>query len=259
MERKSYLKYDWDNVSIIPAPLTDIDSRKDVSARDENNKLPLFISPMDTVVDEYNAEYFLNLGYEVCLPRGIMYEERLKDCFFSYGLDEIIEMMNTKSFIPNKILIDIANGHMSKLYNVAKDIKENYNKVLMIGNIANPETYRLYSEIGVDYIRCGIGGGCFTPNSLVETENGLKRIVDITVGDKVRTHKNRFRKVTQLHTFEKNEKLLYINDIECTKNHEFYVIFKSDKVHVTNENINEYAFWLEASELDKDKYLLIKF
>lgn len=153
------IKYDWDNISIIPAKLSEISSRKEIDILNEDNKLPLFISPMDTVVNELNAKLFLDNGFEVCLPRGIKYSEDLKDCFFSFGLDEIISLMESESKLPNKVLIDIANGHMRKLYETAKTLKDNYDIILMVGNIANPETYRLYSEIGVDYVRCGIGGG----------------------------------------------------------------------------------------------------
>lgn len=159
IQKNKNILYDWNNITIIPSALSDISSRKEVSINNENGKLPLFISPMDTVVDEENAKIFLDRGFEVCLPRGIKYSEELKECFFSFGLDEIIDMIDSGEELPKKILIDIANGHMKKLYETAKRIKENFNVILMIGNIANPETYKLYSEIGVDYIRCGIGGG----------------------------------------------------------------------------------------------------
>jgi IMP dehydrogenase/GMP reductase len=81
--------------------------------------------------------------------------------FFSYGLDEIIELVETDAELPKRVLIDVANGHMQKLYDVSKQIKEKYGDQieLMVGNIANPNTYRKYCEIGVDYIRVGIGGG----------------------------------------------------------------------------------------------------
>ena len=52
------------------------------------------------------------------------------------------------------ILVDIANGHMEQLLELSKYAKEKFgdNLVLMVGNIANAETYILYSMIGVDYV-----------------------------------------------------------------------------------------------------------
>ena len=65
----------------------------------------------------------------------------------------------------SKILVDIANGHMQKLYDLCKDYTRlNSGENLMIGNIANPNTYQKFAELGVGYIRVGIGGGsgCLT-------------------------------------------------------------------------------------------------
>ena len=256
----SNIKLDWNDITIVPETISSISSRSEINPFN-GGKLPLFASPMDTVIDEKNYTNFLDLGINVCLPRPIKYTD-LKDdrVFYSYGLDEILNYVHSNSILPKKILIDVANGHMLKLYNTAKLIKERFSDVeLMVGNIANPETYRKYCEIGVDWIRVGIGGGCFTPDSLIMTENGLKKIKDIIIGDKVITHKNRLREVTQKHTFNKSETLMKINGIECTKNHEFYVILKADRELINNENIEKYAFWIESSKLDRNLHLLIKF
>jgi IMP dehydrogenase/GMP reductase len=123
---------------------------------------------MDKVIDETNIEHFVNNNINICLPRHVKWQEMKKtypdefdSFFYSYGLDEIIEMLNNESQLPKRVLIDVANGHMLKLWQTAKLIKETFgNKVeLMVGNIANPDAYRKYCEIGVDYIRVGIGGG----------------------------------------------------------------------------------------------------
>lgn len=254
------MKFDWNDISIVPETLSSISSRKEVVPT-YGGKLPIFTAPMDKVIDETNVNQFVENNINVCLPRHVKYEVvKNEDYFYSYGLDEIIEILDKKSQLPKRILIDVANGHMQKLYDTAKKIKQTYgDKIeLMIGNIANPDTYKKYCEIGVDYIRVGIGGGCFTPDSLVMTQSGYKKISDISIGDKVITHKNRFREVTQKHTFERNEKLLKVNGIKCTKNHEFYVILKSDRNLVNELNIQDYAFWLESSELDKNLHFLIK-
>lgn len=151
-------KIDWNDITLCPATLSDIDHRSDINILD-NGKLPLFTAPMDTVVDNDNAELFLKSGINVCVPRGITTKNI--NIFQSYGLDEIIDIVNKDGHLHNKVLIDIASAHMKKCFNISKKIKEIHgsNVELMVGNIANPETYRRYCEIGVDWIRCGIGAG----------------------------------------------------------------------------------------------------
>jgi NAD(P)H-dependent flavin oxidoreductase YrpB (nitropropane dioxygenase family) len=155
------MKYDWNDISIIPEAISSISSRKDVDSS-YSGKLPLFTAPMDKVIDNTNVEVFEQNNINICLPRHVKYEQLKNDnYFYSYGLDEIIELLDKKTQLPKRVLIDVANGHMKKLYDTAKYIKETFgDKIeLMVGNIANPDTYRKYCEIGVDYIRVGIGGG----------------------------------------------------------------------------------------------------
>jgi GMP reductase len=155
------MKFDWNDISIIPEALSSISSRKEVDATYEG-KLPLFTAPMDKVIDETNVKIFEENNINICLPRHVKYDVLKNDnYFYSYGLDEIIELLKNKSQLPKRLLIDVANGHMLKLWETSKLIKETYgDKIeLMVGNIANPDTYRKYCEIGVDYIRVGIGGG----------------------------------------------------------------------------------------------------
>jgi IMP dehydrogenase/GMP reductase len=151
------IKFDFEDITVVPAHLSDIDSRKEINTE----YLPLFVAPMDTVVDTNNVELFINQGYQVCMPRKEGVPSHINnEVFHSFGLDEIINMMDSGVDLPKRVLIDVANGHMLKLYNAAKRIKTEFpNVILMVGNIANPETYRLYSDIGVDFIRVGIGGG----------------------------------------------------------------------------------------------------
>ena len=252
------IKFDWNDISIIPATISKIRSRSEITPFYNNNKLPLIISPMDTVINEENINTFLQLGYEVCVPRGV--NNKYEDAFTSYGLDEITEIFSYNLPLPKKVLIDVANGHSIRILELAQEIKNSYpDTLLMIGNIANPETYKEYCKIGVDYVRVGIGGGCFIPESLVKTSNGIKTLNDIKENDEVLTHTGKYQKVLQKHIFNKNEKLLKINNLPpTTKNHEFFVVNKSDKHLVNDNNYTDYAYWIEANKLDKNIHLLIK-
>lgn len=152
------LKYDWDDITIVPAAISEINSRSEITILN-NNELPLMVAPMDMVIDEKNAHLFTNLNIPICLPRNIRDYDKFPEAFFSYGLDELSDIVNAKGILPKKVLIDVANGNMKKSIDLAKKIKAEYDLELMVGNIANPETYKLYCEAGIDYARCSVGTG----------------------------------------------------------------------------------------------------
>lgn len=162
-------KFDFKDITLVPETISSISSRSEIDIFTPNGSLPIIVSPMDTVVNRENYEMFLDENLEVCLPRG---EEPYYDnTFYSISLTEFEYLVSRhKLYNTNvkytKILVDIANGHMSKLYDLCKYFVENMKSShqLMIGNIANPNTYELFAELGVDFIRVGIGGGsgCLT-------------------------------------------------------------------------------------------------
>ena len=103
------MKFDWNDVSIIPETLSSISSRKEIETL-VNGKLPLFTAPMDKVVDETNVESFNENRINVCLPRNVKYTElKNDDYFYSYGLDEIILILDSDIKLTKKVLIDVAN------------------------------------------------------------------------------------------------------------------------------------------------------
>ena len=172
-------KFDFDDILIEPSELSYIDSRKQVNLYDNNGMLPLFTAPMDTVVDINNVEMFKNNLIYPILPRTVE-----TDVFKSYiyttddkywtavGLKEFEDIFLESEFSFNKkyILIDIANGHMKKLLDDVELAKKKYGDklILMVGNIANPDTYVYLSNAGADYCRAGVGngGGCLTSQNV---------------------------------------------------------------------------------------------
>ena len=97
------------------------------------------------------------------------------------------------------------------------------------------------------------------PNQIIKIENNNKNIENIEIGDKVLTHKNEYKEVEDIFKYDIKEEIYHINDIKCTSNHEFYVIEKQYENIVNDDNINLYAKWISANELDKNKYFIIEF
>jgi len=152
------VKFDLNDISLFPSEISSISSRSDIDIFLSNKNLPIYTAPMDTVINMENIDIFNKNKINTCLPRYLDNDDDLY--FHSYGLDDVIDLFELDN-LPKKLLIDVANGNMFKLWDLSRRIKEKYgsNIELMIGNIANPKTYKKYCEIGVDYVRCGIGNG----------------------------------------------------------------------------------------------------
>lgn len=184
------VKLHYDDISIVPETITDIKSREECNPY-INGMLPIFASPMGSVIDDTNWRNFLDNRINVVIPRTIRLEERLDilwyTCwdesqykpFVAFSLAEAEQYIlnddriNDSEYIEYgdqlRVCIDLANGHMRKLLNLIKGIKNKFgDKVLvMSGNIANPKAYRVYNDAGCDYVRVSIGTGsaCLTASN----------------------------------------------------------------------------------------------
>ena len=254
------IKFDFDDLLIVPAASSEIVSRKDVNVYDKNRMLPLFTAPMDTVVGYKNIGKFeFNKIYPI-LPRTSTLEFIDFDNWIAVGLKDLEELTNLPLGQDRYILCDIANGHMSHLVDLVKKSKALFGDKLhlMVGNVANPQTYKLLSEAGADYIRIGIGngGGCWIQGTKVLTKNGYKNIEDISTDDYVLTHNGEWKSVILTHELDYCDDLVDINGEISTKDHQYYVINKKDANLITDENYNEYAYWVNAIELTNQHLLL---
>ena len=163
------MQYSLNEICLLPsATPTDITSRKQVNPFDENGNLPIFVAPMTSVLNENNYKIFADKGVIPILPRNCTETRDIAEVWHSYSLQEFESIIDSsKDYNGYHILIDVANGHMRKIYDLVKKAKEKWpNIVIMIGNIANPAIYYKCCDAGVDYVRVGIGGGSVCSTSV---------------------------------------------------------------------------------------------
>ena len=180
--------YSYNDLTIVPAAMSSISSRSECNPYiDKTGKLPLFTAPMSSVVNEKNYKLWKKYGITPILPRNFSIDIRIKYLlagewvalslkeFEDYFVEDKIlneyDNSDKKSF---NVCIDLANGHMQKLYDdigKAKYKKNCYELTIMTGNIANPKTYSRMSAYNScskpDYIRLSIGSGngCLTTSN----------------------------------------------------------------------------------------------
>jgi len=285
--------YSYNDLTIVPSTISNISSRSECNPYVKDNFLPIFASPMASVVNIENYDLFIENGIIPIIPRNIANLEKNKeqtlkcineqmwvalslkdfeDLFIEHSYERINDF-RTAYFI----VVDIANGHMKSLYDKCVKAKElardnGYKLTIMTGNIANPETYEWICRhagyldkngkrvTAIDYIRVGVGGGsgCFIDGTKIKTKKGLKNIEQISNGEYVMTIDGSYQKVISTIRYKTDDLIKINNEITSTKNHKYFVINKIDKELVNEDNLQKYGYWIEASKLDKEKHLLVK-
>lgn len=188
----------FNDICIIPSEVSNIEHRSECNPYLDNDMLPLFTAPMSSVIDENNWQVFKENKVNTIIPRSVNWETRMDlsdKTFIAVSLSEFERLIDFYHPIQTiYVCVDIANGHMKKLLNLCKQAKEKFKDMIQImaGNIANPDTYYKYAEVGIDYIRCGIGtspicttsanSGVHCPMvSLLQTLSSYKNTVSVSI------------------------------------------------------------------------------
>ena len=196
----------------------------------------------------------------------LLWSKKRYKCFLSIGLRDEginkikgIKIRNCHKIPP--ICIDVPNGYISNVVDLVKKVRNEFPEcILMVGNVVTGDMTKKLIQSGADIVKVGIGGGgqCMLGNTMVKTNEGIKPIQDIQEGDKVLTHTGEYHKVLTKLCYTHHREKMSINDIECTPEHKFLVINKSDRELVSDENLMEYAYWVEACNLNEEKQFLVK-
>lgn len=178
--------FHFNDIQIMPTQFSLLESRQNIDVKHSNNyplKNYMISAPMDTVFNKnniHNLNSFVNCDIPIAIPRNFKIDNNYPllnynanaSFIISVGLSDIDKFILNESDEFLKIyehytskhttilLVDVANGHMMSVIDKMPKIKDLYpNLLLMLGNIANPETVRTYYNNGVDLIRIGIGTG----------------------------------------------------------------------------------------------------
>ena len=133
IEQRIY--YTYNDLTIQPGVVSHIQHRSECNPFDSDGKLPLFTAPMDTVVNKDNFDLFEANNIHAILPRTESLEDRVRYStqgkWAAYSLKEFSDVFcNEDDKLPTehklKALIDVANGHMSIIFDLAKKAKSIY-------------------------------------------------------------------------------------------------------------------------------------
>lgn len=255
---------------------SEIDSRSQISTEVEflgrQFKSPAIPANMKTAIDFDMAEKLSELGYFYILHRFYKYSaienwckrnQHLKNISISVGVKPrdytLIRQLSYSETRIDYITIDIAFGHSKLMKDMIKYIKTALpNTKIIAGNVCTPEAVKDLVDWGADSCKIGLsmGKSCFLGSTKILTKTGLKEIKDIQVGDWVKTHLNRYKKIE--NKFENfSEDLIEVNGEICTSDHKFYVIDKLD-IKFSDKYIEENGYWIEARNISIDKHFIIR-
>ena len=240
-------------------------------------KCPIVGSPMDTVISPAAAADLEDVGGFGVLHRYCtiddsvkMFKDSVERCPGHPLPNIMVAVGATGDYLERAhalyeagcraFCIDVAHGHHASVKTAITQMRNKFgNDVhIMTGNVATLEAFNDLADWGSNSIRVGVGGGCFTPDTLISMSDGTKKsIQDVKIGESVITHTGELKEV--INSFQRpfSDLLVRINDtLTCTLNHEIYVIENKDIDQVNDENIHQFAKWIPAAELNENYSLV---
>ena len=147
------------------------------------------------LTNKYGEDHVAKIGtYTTMTSKAV-----LKDVARVLGIDHnIINDLNKR--------IPVDNGNVMPLETAVVEIPE-----IVQANKKYPELFELAIDLQSMPKNAGVHA-CFSADTKVRTDKGLRKIANIKVGDKVLTHKGRYREVTYTHQLENQE--LFILEVE---------------------------------------------
>lgn len=268
------MKFDFSDINLVPKKCI-VSSRSEcdtsITLGKHTFNLPIVPANMECVINEELAIKLVENNYFYIMHRfcdTFEFAEKMKSLnlliSISVGVNEdsyeLVKRLKESNIHPDYITIDIAHGHSIKMKSMIEFIKSNLPESFVIaGNISTMDATFDLESWGADATKVGIGPGCFIPTTKVKTSKGIKYLRDISENDYVLTHNNRYKKVIQTHSYIGDHNMIKVNNLpECTETHEFFVIDRSMKESINNDNLLQYAYWVQAKDLDKNKHLLVK-
>jgi IMP dehydrogenase/GMP reductase len=182
----------FDDVTILPAPISKVTSRLDTNISVSFGKYtmpsPLMCAPMDTVINELAYRYMALNGVTPCL-------HRFHKCFADQHNEITTVKLNKINDIPviasipanelklsdteniviasDIVLVDTAMGANIKTLKTVEIIKNKYpSKFVIAGNVVTHGECMSLIDAGADAIRVGIGSGA---GCITRTQTGIGR------------------------------------------------------------------------------------
>lgn len=191
--------------------------------------------------------------------------EPWRRCLLGIGLRdngiEKLRTINKELGIQVGVKFDVPNGYIPQVKEKVIELRKEFPEMfIMVGNVVTGDITEDLILSGADCVAVGIGNGaqCILNGTPVMTKNGLVEIQDIKEGDEILTHTGEYHKVTTKLCYTHHKEKLNINGVDCTPEHKFLVINKTDKDKVTEDSLMKYAYWCEAYELNEETQLIVK-
>lgn len=200
--------------------------------------------------------------YKELIDRG---DDTWRRCLLGIGLRDNgidkLRQINKELGIQVGIKFDVPNGYIPQVKERVIELRKEFPEMfIMVGNVVTGDITEDLILSGADCVAVGIGNGaqCILNGTPVMTKNGLVEIQDIKEGDEILTHTGEYHKVTTKLCYTHHKEKLNINGVNCTPEHKFLVINKTDKDKVTEDSLMKYAYWCEAYELNEETQLIVK-